>query len=138
MKKIHHHRENSTCVLLYSCIYEFVQQSKHRLFELHAELCSMMSNPKRLAILESLNTGERSVSAIAEDLEASISTVSQHLRLLRDKNVVISRKEGQTVYYSIRDMRMIEACHTIRAVLLDGIKEQGDIAVSELGGVVND
>jgi len=92
----------------------------------------MMANPKRLAILESLHPGERSVSAIAENLDTSISTISQHLRLLRDKNVVTSRKEGQTVYYSLRDPRMIDACNTIRAVLLDGIKEQGDIAISEL------
>jgi len=109
-----------------------MQSPKQRLFELHAELCSMMANPKRLAILESLHPGERSVSAIAEELGTSISTISQHLRLLRDKNVVTSRKDGQTVYYSIRDLRMVEACNTIRAVLLDGIKAQGDIAVNEL------
>lgn len=92
----------------------------------------MMANPKRLAILESLHAGERSVSTIAEELETSISTISQHLRLLRDKNVVSSRKEGQTVFYSLRDTRMIDACNTIRAVLIDGIKAQGDIAGSDL------
>ena len=92
----------------------------------------MMANPKRLAILECLHSGEHSVSSIAKDLDTSISTISQHLRLLRDKNVVTSRKMGQTVFYSLRDSRMIDACNTIRSVLLDGIKEQGDIAISEL------
>ena len=95
----------------------------------------MMANPKRLAILESLHAGEKSVSAIAEDLETSISTVSQHLRLLRDKNVVVARKEGQTVFYSLRDPRMIDACSLIRSVLLDGIVAQGHMAVSEFGAV---
>ena len=79
----------------------------------------MMANPKRLAILESLHGGERSVSSIAEELETSISTISQHLRLLRGKNVVETRKEGQTVFYRLRDPRMIDACNIIRGVLLD-------------------
>jgi len=117
------------------CNYEFVQEAKQRLFELHAELCSMMANPKRLAILQSLHGGERSVSSIAEELETSISTISQHLRLLRGKNVVETRKDGQTVYYRLRDPRMIDACNIIRGVLLDGIRAQGDIAVTELEAV---
>ena len=88
----------------------------------------MMANPKRLAILESLHQGERSVSSIAEHLGTSISTISQHLRLLRDKHVVVTRKDGQTVFYRLRDPRMIDACNIIRSVLLDGIKAHGDIA----------
>ena len=88
----------------------------------------MMANPKRLAIMESLHHGERSVSSIAEDLGTSISTISQHLRLLRDKHVVVTRKDGQTVYYRLRDPRMIDACNIIRSVLLDGIKAHGDFA----------
>jgi ArsR family transcriptional regulator, virulence genes transcriptional regulator len=111
---------------------EFVQAIKQRLFELHAELCAMMAHPKRLAILESLHDGERSVSAISEEVGASITTVSQHLRLLRDKNVVETRKDAQTVYYRLRDPRMIQACNLIREVLLDGIKAQGDFAASNL------
>jgi ArsR family transcriptional regulator len=108
-----------------------VQDGKQRLFELHAELCSTMANPKRLAILESLHGGERSVTSIAEEVGASVTTVSQHLRLLRDKQVVETRKEGQTVHYRLRDPRMIEACHLIRAVLLDGMAAQGVVAGQE-------
>ena len=88
----------------------------------------MMANAKRLAILESLHGGERSVTDIAEAVGASITTVSQHLRLLRDKRVVETRKDAQTVYYRLRDPRMIEACHLIRAVLVDGMKSQGQLA----------
>lgn len=98
---------------------------KQQIYNLHADLCGMMASPKRLAIMESLHAGERSVSSIAEELEVSVSTVSQHLRLLRDKHVVVARKDAQTVYYRIRDPRMIEACEIIRSVLLDGIKAQG-------------
>lgn len=105
-----------------------MQASKQRLFEMHAELCGVLANPKRLAILECLHEGELSVSAIAEELDISISTISQHLRMLRDKNVVNTRKEGQTVFYRLRDARMITACDIIRGVLIDGIKAQGLLA----------
>lgn len=109
--------------------YVLVQVNNQRLYELHAELCSTMANPKRLAILESLHDGERSVTDIAEATGTAITTVSQHLRLLRDKHVVVTRKEGQTVYYRLRDPRMVEACHLIRSVLVDGMKAHGDFLV---------
>ncbi len=87
-----------------------------------------MANPKRLAILESLHAGERSVTDIASAVDTPIATVSQHLRLLRDKQVVLTRKDGQAVFYRLRDPRMIDACHLIRAVLIDGLKQRGDFA----------
>ena len=87
-----------------------------------------MANPKRLAILEALHDGEKSVSDIAAAVDTTITTVSQHLRLLRNKNVVVTRKDKQTVFYRLRDPRMIEACHLIRAVLMDSMKEHGELA----------
>lgn len=88
----------------------------------------MMANAKRLAILESLHRGERSVTDIAAEVGASITTVSQHLRLLRDKHVVVTRKDAQSVYYRLRDPRMIKACNLIRSVLVDGLKVRGEMA----------
>ena len=88
----------------------------------------MMANAKRLAILESLHRGERSVTDIADEVGASITTVSQHLRLLRDKHVVVTRKDAQTVFYRLRDPRMIEACNLIRSVLVDGLTGRGEMA----------
>ena len=104
-----------------------MQVNNQRLYELHAELCSTMANPKRLAILESLHAGEKSVTDIAEGTGTPITTVSQHLRLLRDKHVVVTRKEGQTVFYRLRDPRMVDACHLIRSVLVDGMRAHGEM-----------
>ena len=59
---------------------------------------------------------------------APLSTVSQHLTILRDRHVVESRKEGQTVYYRPVDVRLMGACEIIRAVLIDGLKERGEFA----------
>lgn len=105
-----------------------MQTSKRQLFEMHAELCGMMANATRLAIIETLHRGERSVTDIAAEVGASITTVSQHLRLLRDKHVVMARKDAQSVFYSLRDPRMIDACNLIRTVLVDSMKSHGAVA----------
>lgn len=88
----------------------------------------MMANPKRIAIIEILGRGERSVGELAEALSTSISTVSQHLRTMKDKGVVVNRKEAQTVYYHLKNPKLIEGCHIMREVLLEEMESQGRIA----------
>ena len=98
------------------------------IFEIHAGLCRTLANPKRLMIIAVLAKHELSVGELANVLGLPMSNVSQHLRALKDRHVVRSRKEGQTVYYSLTDQRMIQACNTLRAVLLDQMKARGKIA----------
>ena len=88
------------------------------LFELQAELCQMMANPKRVAIIEILGEDECCVGELAEALSTSVSTVSQHLRTMKDKGIVVNRKEAQTVYYRLKNPKLIEGCHIMRDVLL--------------------
>ncbi len=117
-----------------------MQIDDNELLQLHAELCAMMGNPKRLAILEILQDAEKSVSEIAETLGVSISTVSQHLRLMKDRNVVSTRRDGQVVYYSLKHPELVHASHLIRKVLLDDLKQRGGIAReydSETAGTVD-
>jgi DNA-binding transcriptional ArsR family regulator len=101
---------------------------KPDIFELHARFCRSLSNPKRLIILATLAKGEKSVGELAEASGVTLANISQHLTVLRSHNIVKSRKEGQTVYYSIVDTRLVDACNLIRAILLDGMKRQGMIA----------
>ncbi len=98
------------------------------LFELQAELCQLMANPKRIAIVEILSQGECSVGELAESLSTSISAVSQHLRTMKDKGVVINRKEAQTVYYHLKNPKLIEGCHIMREILLEEMESKGRIA----------
>lgn len=100
----------------------------HEVFEVNARLCQAMANPRRLMMIDMLGKREQSVGEMAETLEIAPATVSQHLRVLRDNNIVKTRKEGQTVYYSLAIPRMMEACHIIREMLLDSLKQQGAIA----------
>jgi len=98
------------------------------LFEIHAELCQLLGNPKRLAMVALLETGEKSVGDMAEALDTSITVVSQHLRLMKDRDVVVTRKDGQSVFYSLKNRKLIKACRILREVLLDDLKERGKIA----------
>ncbi len=101
---------------------------KTDVFELHADLCKNLSNPKRLMILALLAKKEMSVGEIAEVIAVPLSNVSQHLSLLKAQSLVQTRKDGQTVHYSLSDRRIILACTLIRSVLLDKMKERGQIA----------
>ena len=99
-----------------------------QLFQIHADYCRVLANPKRLMILACLEKKEMSVGEIADCIGSPLSTVSQHLSVLRNKHLVESRKEGQTVFYSPTDRRIMDACRLIRTVLIDAMKKRGEIA----------
>ena len=94
-------------------------------FAMHAEMCQALANQHRLAIMYSLKDGERCVGDIAADLDISVHNVSQHLRILKQRLLVRSRKEGQTVYYSVTNPKFVQACTLIREALLEEHLEEG-------------
>ncbi len=98
------------------------------IFDLHAEFCKVIANPKRLMIISMLGEHEMSVGDMADAVGATISNVSQHLRVLRSHNIVQVRKEGQVVYYCLTDPQLPELCKEIRALLLKIMRKQGNVA----------
>lgn len=64
-------------------------------------LLKALAHPDRLMIICHLAAGERAVGDIAEALDLRASTVSQHLALLRREGILKSRRQGQTVWYSV-------------------------------------
>ncbi len=95
------------------------------IFELHAEFCKIIASSRRLRIIELLAKQEMNVGDIAEALQIQPSNVSQHLRVLRSHDVVKTRKEGQTVFYSLSNRRLPKACAEIRSILLEGMEKNG-------------
>ena len=89
------------------------------LFELHAELCKTLSDPKRLKILYTLGTTEKSVSELAEKTGLRQANLSQHLAILRQKGVVSTKRKGKQILYRIAFTKMVKACNLIREVLLE-------------------
>ena len=66
-----------------------------------SELLAAMANPRRLMVLCKLIEGEKSVTALADSVGLSQSALSQHLAKLRDRGLVKTRRDAQTIYYSI-------------------------------------
>jgi DNA-binding transcriptional ArsR family regulator len=85
--------------------------------EEQAEIHQILSNSSRLLILCILEKKEMSVSEIAEQIGATLQNTSQHLRLMKDKGVVESRRDGQTVFYHITASEMGENCKRLLTCL---------------------
>ena len=94
-------------------------EENKRIFGLHARICRTFSHPKRLEILNLLRDGELPVSHLAEQMGVSLANVSQHLAVLRDKGVVVTRREGVSVYYRVSNPKIIQACDLMREVLFE-------------------
>ena len=101
---------------------------QERLYELHAEVCKTLSNPVRLRIINELQDGEMTVGALAKKLGIRQAHLSQHLSILRQRGVLVTRKDGVNVYYCIANPKIIKACNLIREVLMEHLqKDQGII-----------
>lgn len=72
-----------------------------------AEFFKALAHPARIKILEFIQADELSVTELQERLGIDSSSVSQHLSVLRHKNIVQSRKAGTTVYYRVRDPEIL-------------------------------
>ena len=79
-----------------------------------AEFFKALAHPLRIRILECLATGPRSVQELQEALSADQPTVSQQLAVLRTKNVVVTRKQGTSVNYDLRDPAIRELLEVAR------------------------
>ena len=81
-----------------------------------ADFFKALSNPARIQILELLRGGELSVTRLQAKLKIDPSSVSQHLSVLRHKNIVYARKAGTTVYYAVRDPEIFELLDVARKI----------------------
>ena len=78
-----------------------------------AEFCGIFGNSRRIRIVWALGQKELTVGEIAQEIEASMQNTSQHLRLMKNKGVLQSRRDGREIYYSIADTKLIRECPII-------------------------
>jgi ArsR family transcriptional regulator len=95
------------------------ERLKKAAYKLHAQVCSIMANPKRLELIELLSDSEKSVEELTQLMGIPKANVSQHLALLRHYNIVTTRKEGLRVFYKIANPKVIQACRLMREVTLE-------------------
>ena len=100
------------------------------IFDLQADVCKVFSNPKRLEIINHLKEKELSAGELLEKTGLSKANLSQHMGVLKAKGVILSRREGVTVYYRISNPKIIEACVLMREVILEQFEEKSRIVAS--------
>jgi TusA-related sulfurtransferase/DNA-binding transcriptional ArsR family regulator len=90
-------------------IFDFARQQ--------AEICKVFGNANRILILWVLGGREMSVGDIADAIESSLQNTSQHLRLMKDKGILVSRREQHTIYYCVAEHDLVKACGILQCVL---------------------
>jgi ArsR family transcriptional regulator len=107
------------------------ESTQQELTLLHAEVCSGLSDAKRILLLYALSDGERSVGELASELGMSQPAVSHHLAILRKHSMVAARRSGMQVYYDLADRRVIDALNILRVVLTDTLSRHQRLVVTE-------
>lgn len=88
------------------------------LYERRARICQVLADPKRLRLIDALRDEvERSVGELAEVIGATYPNVSQHLNVMRDAGLVVSRRDGNTIYYRLAYPQITSACDIVSDVL---------------------
>ncbi len=98
------------------------------IYKLHAQILKTMAQPKRLMILDFLHGGPRTVSEIVEGLGLPQSNVSQHLAAMRAQELVTTRRQGNSVTYSLVSEKVVEACDLFHQFLMERLHSRRDLA----------
>jgi len=96
---------------------------EERLFAFHADMCKMLSSPIRLKVIHYLRNSEKSVNELTQLCRVPQATLSQHLGLMRHRGMLVTRKEGTTVFYRLANPKMIEAFDLMREILAERLTE---------------
>lgn len=96
-----------------SVIFEYMSTS---LRQFKAEFFKALAHPLRISILDALRDGEKTVAELSEEFEVEQANASQQLAVLRHKNIIVARKAGANVYYSVRDPSIFKLLDTARDI----------------------
>lgn len=97
---------------------------RDELDELVAGMCKGLNDPKRLLVLYALSDGPHTVSELCDVLQAPQSNTSQHLAVLRTAGMVDTERRGNSVIYSLRHPKVIDAIDKLREILADELNRR--------------
>jgi ArsR family transcriptional regulator len=96
---------------------------KQRLFVQFAAVAKTLGHAHRLELLEQLAQGERSVEVLSDRTGLSIANTSQHLQQMRRVGIVVTRREGKFVYYTLADDSILDVLTTLRRIAERNVAE---------------
>lgn len=94
------------------------------LYRAKAEFFKALAHPARIRVLELLSMREHAVSEMLPQVGIEASHLSQQLSVLRKMNLVVARKDGSTVYYSLVSPQVAELLAVARAILTEVLSTQ--------------
>jgi len=105
-----------------------VNQLEREITLLHERVCYALGDPTRILMLYLLGEKSACVNEIADALHLPQSTASRHLRVLRERKLVSTQRQGTTVLYTLHDQRIIDALNTLRSILTTQLQEDANRA----------
>lgn len=100
------------------------QTLKQEISQLEADFCFALSDPTRILMLYALSESPLNVTELTNELGITQPTASRHLKVLRDRRLVQTTRQGTTVTYQLSDPRLIQALDLLRSVMRDSLAQQ--------------
>lgn len=100
----------------------------------HAEICGALADTTRIAIFYELAEGAKGVGELVSVLGIPQATVSRHLKVLRDRQMVTSERDGTHVIYELTDERIVAALDLLREVMATILSRRAELAQALAGG----
>lgn len=95
--------------------------------QLEADLCFALADSNRILILYALAEHSQNVTELTNELNITQPTASRHLKILRERGLVSTERNGTTITYHLVDHRLIDALDILRSVLRDGIVRRANL-----------
>ena len=102
-----------------------------RVFELAAELFSVLATPMRLRVLSALCVREKSVNELLLEIDTTQPNLSQHLAVLYRTGVLAKRKEGTQVIYRVQSEQAVALCRSVYTQIVIELEEPGALTAGQ-------
>ncbi len=108
------------------------QTLKEEVLQLEADFCAALSDPTRIFILYALNERSQNVTELTNELGLPQPTISRHLKVLRERGLVSTERQGTVITYSLADPRIVQAMDLLRSAMRDRLTQRANL-VNDLG-----
>lgn len=98
--------------------------SAKKKFEMHAEVCKAMAHPLRIEIIDLLQKGELCFSEILEETGGIKSNLSQHLSIMVDNGILVSRKNSRCNYFRLSSSKVSRASKLLCDIMIDTVNKR--------------
>lgn len=105
---------------------------KEEVIQLEADFCAALSDPTRIFILYALNERSQNVTELTNELGIPQPTTSRHLKVLRERGLVYTERQGTVITYHLADQRVIQALDLLRSAMRDRLNQRANL-INELG-----